>query len=207
MGGMALKEKARTRAIAPLMRIALVATGAIVAIGLGAAGWLSIATPTPAGPGAAPAVAVPAAPAGAAASGTPVAGSEVLPPAEPAPGGLPRTWTTPRVQAPLPASSSATGELVAGYPTDLAAPAPGSEVLDTSVASDVGAMQFTLRARTDEPIEEVIAYYRSIWSGLGLAAATDADASYRDDYSAVTISAQATGTGSTYTVSGVLRTG
>jgi hypothetical protein len=205
---MALEEKTEQRAPGSRMRVVLIATVAIVVCGLAFAGWLFAAATAPTEPEAAPSAPLPVSSesAGPLPGATPVAGSEVLPPSQPVPDGLPApAKAAPRVQHPLPASSSAVGELVEGYPADLAAPLAGSEVLDTSVATEDGTMQFTMRARTDAPVDELLAQYRAQWAQLGLGAVSDD--SYGDDYSAVSISAEAAGTGSTYTIFGVLRAG
>jgi hypothetical protein len=121
----------------------------------------------------------------------------------------PVTQSAPRVQTPLPPSAQERGGLVAGYPTDLAAPAADSEVLDSAVASEGDVLQFSLRARTAAAGADVLAHYRTQLSGQGLAAAT-ADAgsvAFRDAYSSVVVTAEQSGTGVVYTIHGVLRAG
>ncbi|WP_194409700.1 hypothetical protein [Microbacterium cremeum] len=141
----------------------------------------------------------------------PTTGSEVQAPDATAPSAdrLPALSTpSPLVSAPLPDSGSASGELVDGFPTGVMAPAPPSEVLQSSIATEGDTMQVTLQARTDATPDEVSQHYRAVWSGLGLAAtgsSDGADTSYSDALSSLTLAFTSSGTGTVYTVYGVFR--
>jgi len=161
------------------MRVALIVTlgFAVVALSIGA--WLPHEAPSTE------------------ASGTP--GDHLPPLASP----------TPRVVAPLPASGSAHGALVAGYPVELGAPLPDSDTLDSSLATEGDILQFTLVARTDAAAEEVLARYDAQWASLGLVPAPETAGvlAYRDAFTSLTVSAATSGTGTVYTVFGVLKAG
>jgi hypothetical protein len=192
------------------LRATLIAVAAVVVAGLGVAAWLLTAPPPAA---TAPPAASSERTAGPQPGAPAVEGSEVLPPDESAqsPQRLPDIEpAAPRVSAPLPASGSAEGALVEGYPADLAPPTADAELIDSTVSSDGGVMQFSLRARTSADADAVLAHYRALWTGLGLAPApgggVDEGMSYGDDYSSVTVAARTGGTGLVYTIYGVLRT-
>ena len=184
----------------------------VVTLGLATAAWLAFA-PGPAGSGSSPGGETRAATTGPEAGAPAVEGSEVLPPDATAtrPDRLPDLATTvPRVSVPLPASGSAEGALVDGYPADLAPPAEGSEVIDTTVTTEGDTMQFSLRARTGADAATILEHYRGLWAGLGLVPAPTAQTDalgYTDAYSSVTVTAEAGGTGLVYTIYGVLRAG
>lgn len=194
------------------MRATLFVVGVVVATGLGAAAWMLLSPAPPDGAQTAAPLAQPTTGSGPVVGATPVPGSEVQ---DPDPSRAPidripaRTAATPRVSAPLPETASATGGLVAGLPVDLAAPLDGSDVLDSSVASEGTTVQFSLRARTDTDADTVRESYAALWAGLGLAADDTASAdgtSFEDAYTSVSVTADATtGTGTVYTVYGVLR--
>ncbi|MCK6068062.1 MULTISPECIES: hypothetical protein [Microbacterium] len=191
------------------MRVALVVTAVLVASGAVLSGWLLLSAEPPASPRTATTAAAPGPVPGA----TPEAGSEVLPPDEQAPPSdrLPAIApATPRIAAPLPEPASAQGALVEGYPADLAAPLDGSDVLDSSLAVEGDVLQFTLIARSDASGSDIAAHYAGRWAALGMAPApeTGPATSYRDAFSSVTVAAEApSGTGTVYTVYGVLRAG
>ena len=146
---------------------------------------------------------------------TPVSGSEVQPPEAglptQAPERLPaREAATPRVQTPLPASGAAEGSLVSGYPVDLAGPTDGSTVIDSSVSSAGDTLQFSLRARSDAGAYDLRSALGARWSAAGMAGGTADDPavlSYGDAYSSISVAVEETGTGSVYTVYGVLKAG
>jgi hypothetical protein len=180
------------------MRRVLWIVGAVAAVGLAVALWLSMAGgpvsggnvlggggngSDGAGPGAAP---TPSA-AGASSEATdpsetaptqgplpgaaPESGSEVPTPgpATPTSGGLPPVPApTPLVGSPLPKTAAATGSLVEGYPEDVMGPTDGADVVSSAIATEGSHMQVTLVARTDAPPEEVRAHYRALWASLGL---------------------------------------
>lgn len=139
-----------------------------------------------------------------------VDGSEVQPPDDGAPPLdriPPLEPAQPRV-AELPASASARGGIVAGYPVEVAAPVATDDVLDSAVASGDGAVQFSLRARSDAPASEILEHYRALWTSLGLAATTaqGGGVSFRDAFSSITVVTEEGGTGVVYVIHGVLRT-
>lgn len=188
------------------IRATLIAVGVIAALGIGTAVWLLV-SPPPAGGGASADPPAASQGPGPDPTATPVAGSEVQTP-DPTSAPLeripPRTAQVPRITGPLPESASATGEIVEGFPVELAAPAADSDVLDTSIASEDTAMQFALVARTDATADAVRAYYASLWTELGL---TPDGAAFRDAYTSISVTVdESGGTGTVYTVYGVLRT-
>lgn len=209
------REQARvdsTRGLSPAMRWTLATVGAVVTVGLVAAAILFFTPPAPQ-PGSAATATASATPttAGPRPDATPVDGSEVQPPSDqsaPSDRLPPLPMPTPLITAPLPETASARGSLVDGFPSTVAGPAPGADILDSSIASADTVMQVTLTARTDATHDEVIAHYRSTWSALGLSdAGGDAPLSYSDQFSSATLSfTPGSGTGTVYVVFATLRT-
>ncbi|MGZ0711650.1 hypothetical protein ACWPKO_25295 (plasmid) [Coraliomargarita sp. W4R53] len=116
----------------------------------------------------------------------------------------------PLIAAPLPDDAHERGKLARGYPTDVAGPAPDSDVIDTSITSEDNLVQVSLTARTDASPDEVREHFTQRWSGLRLAPSTadDGALSYTDQYSSLTLAfATNSGTGAVYTVFAVLQTG
>lgn len=220
----------RTQTLTPAMRRVLWLTGGVVAVALAAAVWLWAAgAGGDTGPGAAPSATNPAAsPAatpgsepepeptptrGPVPGAAPTTGSEVQAPeaGQPDPGRIPPLpETTPLVGAPLPASGSAEGELVEGYPSDAMGPTLDSDVVSSAIATEGDAMQVTLVARTDASPDSVRAHYREAWTAIGLIAhgATDAAGlSYTGRMASLTLAfAAESGTGTVYTILGSFRT-
>jgi hypothetical protein len=89
-------------------------------------------------------------------------------------------------------------------------PAPASDVLESSIATEGSTMQVTLVARTDSPADDVRAHYRGLWSQLGLmesAGAAPGDVTFSNAHSSLSLAfASASGTGTVYMIYGVLRT-
>lgn len=204
----------RAGGLTPGMRAVLWVVGAVVALGIAVTVWLLVAGPgsnASAGPdaGATPGPTVTQGPVPGA---TPTTGSEVQPPEESAPptDRLPPLATpSPLVSGQLPPSGSASGELVKGFPADVAGPAPDSQVLESSIATEGSTMQVTLVARTDASADDVRAHYRELWAGLGLADAggTDGSVTSSDTLSSLTLTfSPSSGTGTVYMIYGVLRT-
>ncbi|HKP06165.1 MAG TPA: hypothetical protein VJU58_02830, partial [Microbacterium sp.] len=147
---------------------------------------------------------------------TPTTGSEVPDP-DPAPSsraetGLPPIPApAPLVALPLPRSGSESGALVAGFPDTIVGPVPGSDVLESSIATEGRTMQVTLVARTDSSAEDVRAHYRDHWARLGLTesvGAAEGDVAFSDMHSSLSVAfTPASGTGTVYLVYGVLRAG
>ena len=201
------------------MRWVLIGVGTLAFVGVAVAIWLMTvgpgadlagATPTPA-----PTSTPISAPPGPAPGATPTTGSEVNTPdsedSAPSDGLPPLPTPTALVEAPLPATASAEGSLVEGFPEQAAGPSGDSVVLTSSIASEGETMQVTLVARTEASADEVRAHYRETWSRLGLAetASTDGAATaFGDTYTSLSLAFTAgSGTGTVYVIYGVLRTG
>ncbi len=145
---------------------------------------------------------------------TPVDGSEVLPPeasTDRRTAGVPLlTPAPPLVTGPLPEDASADGALVKGYPADLAGPATGDTVLQSSVSSEGRTMQAALTARTDAEPDAVREHFRALWDELGLtpdAPAGDDQLTYRGPSATVTLAVETGGTGTVYSVFTVVTAG
>lgn len=197
----------QTGKLSTAMRWTLAAVGAVVVAGVVATLMLFFA------PATTPQAATPSTSttAGPAPNATPVDGSEVQPPADqsaPSDRLPPLPVAVPLVTAPLPATSSARGELVTGFPIAVAGPAPGADVIESSVSSSGTVMQIALTARTDATPEDVTAHYRSLWAGLGLSDAGGEDAlAYASPFSSITLAfTDGSGTGTVYAVYATLRT-
>lgn len=208
-----------TSGLTPAMRNVVIVVGAIVATGLLIAAWLF--TTGGGAPGASPSTSQsrspspstsPAPTPGPIPGATPTTGSEVQPPSateSPGSGLPPLPAQTPLVTPPLPASGSASGELVEGFPESIMGPAPGSDVLSSSIATEGETMQVTLVARTDAPADDIRDHYRQQWAALGLteSVSAGADAAYIDSFTSLTLAfSPASGTGTIYMVYGVFRT-
>lgn len=146
-------------------------------------------------------------------SAAPTSGSEVTTPdATEAPSDRipPRPTPTPLIRLPLPAPGSASGTLVAGFPTFAMGPPPGADVVDNSIATDGATMQVTLVGRTDAAPADVVQYYRDTWARLSLIdqspAGSPTDAAYSDSFTTLSLAfPPATGTGTMFMVFGVFR--
>ncbi|WP_125616383.1 hypothetical protein [Specibacter cremeus] len=136
----------------------------------------------------------------------------------PAPSGaptLPASRTDgPLISLPLPATASATGKLVAGYPGKVLPPVPSSAITNSSVSAQQSTLQATLVATTSTEPLAVLAFYQSELAQLGLSA-SDAPAvpgstarwfTRGDDKVTVTVT-PVKGGGSSYIVYGVLHAG
>lgn len=88
--------------------------------------------------------------------------SEVLPaPEETSPLGLPVSPPPPGlVAAPLPATASATGSLVAGFPSAVIPVEEDTAVQSSSVASAENRLQVTLVGTTPSTMADVLEFYR-----------------------------------------------
>ena len=95
--------------------------------------------------------------------------TEVVP-AKPATGpALPPTTALPSpVNAPLPATASATGKLVAGFPSASLPAAPGSTVSSSSVASQDGHLQVSLVAKSKQGVTDILGFYRTALAKYGM---------------------------------------
>lgn len=207
------EQNTRGAGLTPAMRTVLWIVGALVVAGLATTIWLFATGGGPgtaaSDPGSGPAATPTRGPIPGA---TPTTGSEVQTPdptASAADRLPPRADATPLVTEPLPASGSAKGELVRGFPVDAMGPAPDSEALESSIATEGATMQVTLVARADSSAADLRAYYRTLWSGLGLAATESGDGSmtYSDGFSSLSLAfSPASGTGTVYMIFGVFRT-
>lgn len=196
------------------MRGVIIGVTVIVLIGLGIAAWMLLTPRVPAGASESPVPGTSATGAGTPLAGpspeaTPVDGSEVPAPEEgTAPSdrlpALPQP--TPLIAAPLPENASATGELVAGFPSSIASAAGDDEVLESSVTSDGRTMQAALKARTDATPATVTDRFRASWSALGLTPTGGEQVSASDPFTTVTLAFTESGTGTIYTVYATLRT-
>ncbi|WP_295014245.1 hypothetical protein [uncultured Microbacterium sp.] len=195
----------RRTGLTPAMRAVLIGVLAVVVVGVAIAVWFWVA-----GPGAGSAAPAPTATvAGPRPGATPTSGSEVRPPtATPGTGLPPLSDETPLVKAPLPASGSADGAVVAGFPENVLGPLPGSTLGSTSIATEGTRMQATLIASSTSPEDDIRAHYQQLWAGLGLHPETTSDGtlSFTGAYESVTLAISSSGTGNRYTLSGVFRT-
>jgi hypothetical protein len=211
-----------TARLTPGMRRTLGVTGAVLALGLAGAIWMMavgggrtpIDTDAAATPGATPGVEPHASVThGPEPGATPTTGTEVPEPdpsAAPENGLPPLPAPTPLVAGPLPDSGSESGALIDGFPDAVMGPAPASDVLESSIATEGSTMQVTLVARTDSPADDVRAHYRALWSQLGLTesvGAPEGDVAFSNAHSSLSLAfAPASGTGTVYMIYGVLRT-
>ncbi|MFG6502964.1 hypothetical protein [Microbacterium sp. P05] len=200
------------------VRWGLLVAGIVLIAAAVVGGWMltspagsDAAAPSASGSAAGP-VAGTEAEAGDPAQAMPEHGTEALPP-DTARSNTPPSVAppTPRLPDPLPVSASARGSLVVGYPVEVAAPLEHSEVLDSSVAGAPGTLQFTLVAHSEVSPEQIVEQYRAAWSGIALSPEAEpsagATASFRDAFTSVTVSAETGGTGTVYSIFGVLKAG
>lgn len=75
--------------------------------------------------------------------------------------------TDPLLPLPLPPDGNAQGRLVAGYPTKVLPPVPGSRILTSSLTSHGRRLQVSLSASTSRSAEQVLAFYRGHLAALG----------------------------------------
>lgn len=212
----------KTRALTRGMRWALIGIAVIVAAGLIGAGSLLVVRPGAGGSadtarsgsvqgptqGTTESPGTPATPTTAP---TPVDGSEVLPPetGQSDAARLPeRTQASPLVAAPLPPDATAQGKLVDGFPTSVAAPVAGAEIIYSSIASEGTRMQAGLTARTEQSAAEIADHYRALWASLGLAPAggDGSTVSYSGPFTSISLTTSETATGLVYKLFGTLRT-
>jgi hypothetical protein len=141
--------------------------------------------------------------------GTPTSGSEVPPPSGSAGHTLPPVTPAPAlVSAPLPASGTKSGGLVAGFPTRIMGPAARTTVVSSSIATEGRIMQVALVGRSASSPADIRAHYALLWAALGLdpQQTTDGTTAFRGPYDSLTLSFVPSGTGTHYTVFGVFHT-
>jgi len=203
------------------MKRVLIAVAVVLLLGIGAAVWLAVSAPgtgiaaapgTSSLPGATPS-GTPgpgtSATAGPLPQATPTTGSEVLPPSATPNTTLPPVPAQkPLISPPLPASATATGSLVPGFPTSIMGPAAKIVVVSSEIAAQSTSMQVTLVGRSTLSQSAIRAHYAQLWSSLGLMPGLTADGSlsYAGAYESLSLTFGSTGTGNRYTVYGVFRT-
>lgn len=205
LGGALIVGQQQTRSDAASARSALPhATATAVDPSIGAAG-ASTAEPT-----SPPEKAAPAPDVEPGASSQPPA-AEVLPPEPDTSPALPPSTPLPvLVTTPLPATASATGKIVHGFPSHLIPTAPQSTVVSSSVASEGSHLQAALTAKSTMSADDVVAYYRTAFAKYGLldsAAPAGQDSSalnFTRGTSSVTLTVTETRTGCRYIVFGAL---
>lgn len=94
--------------------------------------------------------------------------SEVLPPTGSTPGGLVvPTPAVPRLTGPLPATASARGALVTGFPVEIVPVPAGATVVSSSVAAEGSRLQVGLEASTAASPADVLAGYVQAFTAAG----------------------------------------
>lgn len=115
---------------------------------------------------------------------------------------------TTLVSLPLPPTASATGTVVAGFPTDVMPGIPESLIDNTSVATEGDRMQAALEARTSLETTDVLAFYRQHFAPLGLlespttTAKRSSTLSFARGDDSITLAVTAVAGGSTYVLFG-----
>lgn len=153
-----------------MRRVLFISAGLAILLLAGAI-WFSVSSQDGASPSGASGAPAPTSTRGPLPGATPTSGSEVQSPApQQTDQGVipPRTSTDPLLSEPLPASGSAEGQLVDGFPADVMGPASDSQVVSSAIATEGSVMQVTLVARTDSSAADVTAHYRDLWANLGL---------------------------------------
>ncbi|RPF26073.1 hypothetical protein [Georgenia muralis] len=121
----------------------------------------------------------------------------------------------PRLELPSvpPASAAAEGSLVAGFPESIVPVLVDATVRSSSVAAEDDRIQVTLVATTEAPAQEVVDEYWAAFGAQGFAQSprpavpgTEAHAFTRDRH-ALLLSVRPNGSGTVFTVAGVLVTG
>lgn len=113
------------------------------------------------------------------------------------------------VTLPLPDTSSAVGSVVAGFPDRVLPAAPQSSITSSSVAAEGSRLQAALSAETPLTAPEVLDFYRTALTGLGLTAApvpaVDGSSAlvFSRGLNTVTITATPVESGSQYLVFGI----
>lgn len=136
--------------------------------------------------------------------------TEVVPAAPATAPALPPATGLPHlVTAPLPATASANGKLVAGFPARGLPAAPGSTIGSSSVASQGGHLQITLVAKAGQAVTDVIAFYRAALAKYGMydapspAVAGSTAVAFARGGDSVTVTATPAGGGTSYVLYGV----
>lgn len=194
------------------MRRVLIGVLIVLVIGAAVVVWLFTSSPRgsdDAGTGAASTSPSSSATAGPLPDATPTSGSEVIAPTTaPAQTLPPIEPVAPLIAMPFPSSATEEGGLAAGYPSEVMAPAPGSDVLQSAITTEGETMQVTLVARTDASEDDVRAHYAAAWSALGLreVQTSDGSSTFAGAYESLTLAfSPNSATGTRYTLFGLFR--
>lgn len=131
-------------------------------------------------------------------------GREVLPPVSETPTGLPvPSPPAALIRMPLPATASAQGKIVDGFPSDVLPFPDGTVVVSTGVSSADGALQVAADAIVASSQDSVVGHFQQIlgplkfWSEPVRAAEGQRAVRFSRGNDSVTLSTATTGTGST----------
>lgn len=131
-------------------------------------------------------------------------GREVLPPVQESPAGLPvPSPPVPLISLPLPATASAQGTIVDGFPGDVISFPEGTKVVSTAVSAADGSLQVSADCIVALPQDSVAGHFQQVLGGLQFwsepVPAAEGQRSIRFSRGAdsVTLTASTTGTGST----------
>ena len=156
---------------------------------------------TPTGPGAGAAT-----PTGGSAEGSAPApvDREVLPPVSASPSGLPvPSAPAPLIKSPLPATASAQGKIVAGFPAGVVSFPAGTVVISTAVSTADGALQMTADAIVAQRQDSVVGHFQQVlgrlkfWSEPVPSAQGQRAVRFSRGSDSVTLTTSTTGTGGT----------
>ncbi|QYF72825.1 hypothetical protein [Cryobacterium sp. PAMC25264] len=113
------------------------------------------------------------------------------------------------VTLPLPDTSSATGSVVAGFPDRVLPAAPQSSIASSSITTEGSRLQAALVAETPLTVGEVLDFYTSALTALGLVGAPvpapdgSSALAFTRGVNSVTLTANPVDGGSEYTVLGI----
>lgn len=140
-------------------------------------------------------------------------GTEVLPPtATPTTPHL-GVDPTPLFTEPLPKTASATGKLVAGFPTKVISVPSGTKIVSSSISTQGDRMQLSLVGTSPASVGDVQSYFQGTFSTLGLTAAVTPSApgtvatTYSRGSDRITVTTAAGSDGTQLTVFGLFTAG
>ena len=132
------------------------------------------------------------------------AGREVLPPVNASPTGLPApSPPAPLISLPLPATASAQGRIVDGFPGEVIRFPEGTTVVSTAVSAADGSLQVSADAIVASTQDSVAGHFQQVLGGLNFwseplpAAEGQRSLRFSRGADSVTLTASTTGTGST----------
>lgn len=132
------------------------------------------------------------------------AGGEVLPPVSASPAGLPiPSSPAPLVRTPLPATASAQGKIVDGFPADVLRFPEGTVVVSTGVSAADGALQVAAEGIVASSQDSVVGHFQQIlgplkfWSEPAQAAQGQRAVRFSRGNDSLTVTTSTTGTGGT----------